>query len=376
LRIGILTASLPSASTGGAEVQATKLAMFLSRNHEVTVFTRSEPDLGRHSDVDEACFEICRRSSVSAPALRFVADIAGSMATLGRRRARLDVLLAYQSVIDGLLGVLARMLYGIPVLVSVRSEREYRFERSRLIRLLSPFVFEHANRIAVQTPTIERELLDSLRSAGLSRLSDTVQTKLAIIPNGISLRDAPSCRGRALLYVGRLIEEKGVVHLVEAMRECPNDELFIVGDGPELDRLRSCAEGLDNVHFEGRAPRDRLDDYFSRARVLVVPSVRDEGMPNVIMEAMSRGLPVIATRNAGTPDLIKDGETGLLVEPGDARAIARAIGRLAADGGLEQRIADNAFLEVRRYDWPSVVATVEQELQGLVDSRSRSLGDR
>jgi glycosyltransferase involved in cell wall biosynthesis len=376
LKIGILTTSLPSGRTGGAEVQAAKIAGLLSRRHEVTVFTRSVPSLDQHSEADSGTIEICRRSRIGIPSLRFPADIVGTLWVLGRRRSRLDVLVAYQSVIDGLLGVLAKLLFGIPVLVSVRSEKEYRLERSRLIGIVSPFVFRHADRLAVQTPTVGRELLKSLQDAGLASLAEEVRDKLTVLPNGISLRTVEPGRpqGNAVLYVGRLIEAKGVAYLVEAMRECPREELLIVGDGPEMERLRRAAGDLGNIRFEGRASREELDAHFRRARVLVLPSLRDEGMPNVIMEAMTRGLPVIATRNAGIPDLVKDGETGLLVEPGDSSALALAIRRIGAEQGLGSRLGAEGLREVRRYDWQNVLAAMERELEALAGAPSESTG--
>jgi glycosyltransferase involved in cell wall biosynthesis len=297
---------------------------------------------------------------------RFAADVLGTLNVLGRRRSTLDVLVAYQTVIDGFLGVLARRMFRIPVLVAVRSEKEYRLERSRVIRTLSPWVFRHADRIAVQTETVRRELLEALTHGGLPQLGRQVQGKMTVIPNGISVGEAPPRTGDTVLYVGRLIEAKGVIHLVEAMRECPEDRLLVVGDGPEMERLKNASREQGNVDFRGRATRPELEDSFRRARMLVLPSVRDEGMPNVLMEAMARGIPVIATRNAGIPDLVKNGETGLLVEPGDSRALASAIRRISAEPGLAERLSRNAREEIRRYEWAKVLPAIEKELEEIV----------
>jgi glycosyltransferase involved in cell wall biosynthesis len=80
------------------------------------------------------------------------------------------------------------------------------------------------------------------------------------------------------------------------------------------------------------------------------------------MEAMSLGVPVIATRVGGVPDLIAHGQSGWLVEPGDAGALAGAIRTLCADAGLRKRLASNAVLEAQKYAWPAVLESLERHL--------------
>jgi glycosyltransferase involved in cell wall biosynthesis len=104
-------------------------------------------------------------------------------------------------------------------------------------------------------------------------------------------------------------------------------ELEIVGDGPERERLadQSAALGLaDRVHFAGWVDRSALLDHYHRADVFVLPS-RYEGMPNVILEAMACGLPILATRTAGNEELVEPGRNGRLFAIGDADGLAAAL---------------------------------------------------
>ncbi len=96
--------------------------------------------------------------------------------------------------------------------------------------------------------------------------------------------------------------------------------------------------------------------------VLILPSLRNEGLPNVLLEAMAAGRAVIATRHAGIPDLISDDVNGALVLPGDVAALAAAITRLCADVDLRARLGAGARAAVAHYAWPALVATLEQEL--------------
>jgi glycosyltransferase involved in cell wall biosynthesis len=134
--------------------------------------------------------------------------------------------------------------------------------------------------------------------------------------------------GRNFLYLGRLSPEKGVTTLVRAWADVGAD-LVVVGDGPDADELR--AEAPSSVRFAGPLPGDDVVDLIREARAVLVPSVWYEAQPRVILEAYAAGVPVIASRIGGLPDLITEGESGLLVAPGDRTAWAEAANRLLND---------------------------------------------
>ncbi len=162
-----------------------------------------------------------------------------------------------------------------------------------------------------------------------------------------------------VLSVGRLVEKKGFEHglrgIARAAEELPNLRYDLVGAGPLAEDLKRLARELgvaDRVVFHGHLAREQVESIRSAAHVMLVPSVtaRDgdqEGIPVVIMEAMASGLPVIASRHSGIPELVVDGETGLLVPEGDAASIAGAIARLSREEGLARRLADRALESVR-----------------------------
>lgn len=149
-----------------------------------------------------------------------------------------------------------------------------------------------------------------------------------------------------VLYVGRLVPEKGVQFLLEAValvsKEMPC-ELWIAGSGPFEENLKTKANGLgiaEFVQWKGWIPwGEKLFELMRDADVLVMPSLPNiEGVGMVHFEAMSQSLPVIATRVDGIPEILKDGISGMLVEPGDSQAIARAIRQVAVDVGLRQKL--------------------------------------
>ncbi|PKN65126.1 MAG: hypothetical protein CVU57_12000 [Deltaproteobacteria bacterium HGW-Deltaproteobacteria-15] len=137
---------------------------------------------------------------------------------------------------------------------------------------------------------------------------------------------------RKLLFVGRLAPEKGLFFLLDGfsglLEKQPGLELHLVGDGPlkeELEERARSPELLGKVFFHGFVPHgENLFDYFDQCQVFVMSSYT-EGLPRVIVEAMARGVPVVATRVGGIPHLIRNGENGLLYEPDDKPEFCSAL---------------------------------------------------
>jgi glycosyltransferase involved in cell wall biosynthesis len=178
-------------------------------------------------------------------------------------------------------------------------------------------------------------------------------------------------RTRVLLSVGRLSKEKGHADLVRAfpqMRESAGPlplRLVLVGEGPERSRIEElCARlGLtDSVTLVGQ--QDNPDPYYAIADVFVLPS-HSEGSPNVLLEAMAAGVPVVATEVGGVPELVCNGSDALLVEQGDIVGLASAASRLLTDRGLRERLVSSARQIISRNTpeayFRSIVSVFSQE---------------
>jgi len=187
-----------------------------------------------------------------------------------------------------------------------------------------------------------------------------------------------------IMFVGRHIEKKGLADLLRAMRQVqaavPAARLLVVGDGPLRDELEAEARQLGvDARFAGWLEPDEIAQRFREARVLCVPSRRAangdaEGLPTVIPEAGSQGLPVVGTRHSGIPEALGAGEAGgLLVEEGDVDGIARALISVLTDDDLWRALSAGARENVaRRFDLRGQVAELERiydEVLGRATSR-------
>jgi glycosyltransferase involved in cell wall biosynthesis len=181
-----------------------------------------------------------------------------------------------------------------------------------------------------------------------------------LIPNGIrldlidsALSHRPKIDGR-ILYVGRLEPMKGVDTLLHAFATLdPLSHLRIVGDGSERSRLEKLAADLkitDRITFAGRVAPEKVADEFAQASVFCGLS-RSEALGNVFLEAQAAGCAVVATNVGGIPDIVRDGETGLLVKPDDVEAAAGAIRSLLEDDQLREKLTMNGQKHAQGYDW-------------------------
>jgi glycosyltransferase involved in cell wall biosynthesis len=214
------------------------------------------------------------------------------------------------------------------------------------------------------------------------------QVPVRVIPYTLGFPEAQAARGSAgdgsfrILFVGRLVERKGVTHLIEAVRCLPADlraRLTVIGDGPERAALSEQVRGsgLDGrVDFRGRVPESALREAYAASDVLVLPSIVDargdtEGLGVVLLEAMSYGVPVVGSDSGGITDIIENGESGLLVPPADADQLARALERLARDPALAARLGAAGERRVRTaFGWPEIMAKWEECYGALAERRT------
>lgn len=251
------------------------------------------------------------------------------------------------------LGRIVARLAGVRAVVSsVRVE-----EPRRLHQALNTLTWRLADRIVCVSESTARFF---------SQRTHADARRVVSIPNGV---DASRFRhgGRArprrpvVVSVGRLESQKGYDMLIKAVKLCADGgvdaEFAIAGDGPQRQELEQKISGYalgGKVQFVGRT--DDVSGLLAAADVFVSPS-RWEGMPNVVLEAMAAGLPVVATAVGGTTELVVHGQTGLLVPPDDTRAMADALTALVSTPTYRRKLGKRARARVlKHFTWERNVA--------------------
>jgi glycosyltransferase involved in cell wall biosynthesis len=186
------------------------------------------------------------------------------------------------------------------------------------------------------------------------------------LPSRDVLRATLGLRARPTLgFAGRLTVQKALPGLLAALAEVPDADLVLLGDGPERDALeeRASALGLgERVRFLGGGDRGAVLRLFRAVDVAVLSSDW-ENFPHTVVEALAVGTPVVATAVGGVPEVVVDGENGLLVPPGDVAALAAALRTITVDDALRGRLAAGAV--------PSVAPLAEERLLEVVETTLR-----
>jgi len=323
----------------------------LARNHrpgetelfpvpDLAIYTRDRPRSPLHAWADLSYRAVRRMTAVER---RFYLDRV--------RRIRPDVVHVHYG---------PDACYFLPVLAACRAPALvsfYGFDASRFPNWMLGLGRRTLNRMfprVQQVLAMSRDMRSDLIRIGCP--ADKVRIHY---PNGVDLARF-ACRPRSpspgektvLLNVAAMEARKGQEGLLAAFARVrqrePRAELRIAGDGPLKPRLEERIRSLglqDRVRLLGHLPYERLPDELDRAHVYCHPSVTDrrgdkEGIPTVILEAAATGLPVVATRHAGIPEAVREGETGFLVAERDTEALARRILELVRDPGLRRRMGE------------------------------------
>ncbi len=240
-------------------------------------------------------------------------------------------------------GGLAARLRGMPLVSTKHNDDPFRTGAFR-------FVERGVARLEDRVITIS----DSLRRFTIERVGvpaakvETIHYGLDEPPQpwGSNPPDDVPGSARIVLSVSRLTRQKGIDTAIRALALLPDDVVLVVlGEGPERELLRELAEDLavaDRVFLPGRVPD--VGAWLCRAQAYVQPS-RWEGFGLAVLEAMVSGLPVVATNVSSLPELVADGDTGVLVPPGDPDALARGIERALAEPTLGAKGRDRARIE-------------------------------
>ena len=357
---------------GGAEQQALFLSeQLIQKGYAVAVLTRSFPDL--------PSFEIIRGISVyrhirtiNRGKLFGLTYMLSVLWFLFRRRNSYDIIHCHLLGFHSAVAVLFKWLFkkktcslvGATGVISDFSQIKNVFLGELLLRLIA-----RSDRLIVLCSQSRQEALDEgIASAQLVEIPNGVDT--GYFMPGSAIRE----KGNRIIFIGRLDYLKGVDILLQALRTLIDAQipaqLDILGDGPDRDKLThlSVTLGLrDSIIFHGTV--NGVAPYLQQASLFVLPSL-SEGMPNVVLEAMACGLPVIATRVGGIVDIIENGKNGLLVDAQHPGQLYEAMKQVLTNKELAQRLGIAARKTIEeRFSLPVIVNCYTTLYQEMMASR-------
>jgi colanic acid/amylovoran biosynthesis glycosyltransferase len=262
------------------------------------------------------------------------------------RSDRPDVIHAHWIVPAGLVAAVLRPLTGVPYVVTAHGADAYTL-RGGVVRRLKKLVLRRA---AASVPV----------SGEIGALLADLGPVTSPVPMGVDVARIRSEAGERrpepgrILFVGRLVQKKGVDLLLEAASRLPEARAVIIGDGPLRGKLEDLASELGvsgRTEFLGQQPRQDVMSQMARAAILVLPSQvgaggDQDGVPVVLGEAMAAGVPVVASEIGGLGEHVENAVNGLVVPGGDSQALSRALRQLLDDPTLGEALAARAHSDL------------------------------
>ena len=296
----------------------------------------------------------------------YLASLFGSVLQTVRKES-IDIINAHWVVPQGIVTRLVQSFLPVPVVLTVHGGDIFAFQ-GLVGRLLKRLALRGADACTANSAFTRGQLLQLCPSAEVSIVPMGVDvTEFEPKQRNVEVRRKLGVDAEMILFVGRLVEKKGVHNLLSAMQQVlkksPQATLVLVGDGTQRQELERMAERLEiagSVRFLGKLPHEHLPEYYAAADLFVGPSVVDrsgdtEGLGVVFIEAASAGLAIVGTSVGGISDVLIPEVTGIAVEPDQPEALANAIERLLGDEPLRRRLGEAARQHaLRRFSWSQV----------------------
>lgn len=268
--------------------------------------------------------------------------------------------------LSGLAAYLSKFIHKTPYVITVQGSDVFKTIHIPVVRSLIGLALRKASHVIA----LSNELKTATIRFGVPAENITV------IPNGVNISQFPvgSKEGRKnqLIFVGSLIERKGVSYLIQAMASLvaaqPDIRLVIVGEGKDRSLLEELASQLglqENVIFMGTQSQEKVSELMRESRLFILPSI-EEGQGVVLVEALASGTPCIGSRVGGIPDVITP-DVGKVVDAGDVTGLAEAIIVLTSNVEIWNRASVNARHRVEQeYDWQVLVKRITDIYQNVI----------
>jgi len=275
---------------------------------------------------------------------------------------RADAILVQYVFHYGLIGGVAAKLSRKPCIVQAIGSDLKIVPLSRLGRIVICLTFKITSGVIC----VSRDLENIAKKLGAS---DTI-----VVPAWLDLSDFPEKgshkKNNQIIAVMKLSPIKGAPYLIKAMKYIEEGNLIIIGYGAERKKLESLSFKLglsDRVFFIDWVNRSRLWKHLQQSTIFVLPSL-SEGCPRAILEAMASGLPIVATKVGGIPEIITDGVNGILVPPMNEKALADAIVRLINNKAFQKKASKINEKEAKKYDLPIIGQRIHDYLMKITIS--------
>ncbi len=408
MRIAVLTSSYPRFPGDGTAPFIQSLAEGLaSLGHAVEVIAPYDPEVSLVSfsriPIHRFHYALMKRLNIMGHGRALEADVhlrpvafllipfytLSAILTLWKvtRQQKTEVIHVHWVLPNGPIAAIVAKLRCIPFIISLHGSDMYLAGKNRYFGLVARWVFSQAQAVTACSPELKE------RAIALGAPESTELLAWGADPSRfIPVTDRNELRSRlgwedglCITTLGRMVYKKGFSNLLKALPtvldKYPQVKVIFGGDGPLLKDLKATATALSvdkSVQFMGRIPWHVVPDFLAAADIFALPSVRDvagnlDGLPTVLLEAMSCGTAVIASDIGGVSLAVRDFENGLLVESGSVQGLIEKISLLIDDQSLRERLGKAARQTiVNELNWTNVAYKIERLLYSACAMHSKT----
>lgn len=362
----------PPLGGGAGRALAQIASYFVKNNHQVHIITSIFQGLKKKETLDGyEVFRIptYRRFVEKCSIFEMIIFMLSSLFFVTRhaKKWRPDFSIAFFTLPSGLSCVLLKWFFGIPYIISLRGgdvpgfmEEQIAFYH-KLLKPLIRYMWRNAEHVVANSqglkdlalltdPNLDIKMIPNGINPDFFNRENTLEEKLTQTPDKIKI-----------LTVGRLSPQKSIDTIINSLSELKrlhdySFEFQIIGDGPERKSLEKLVNRLkleNEVKFLGWIDQSHIQPYYEKADLFVLASIY-EGMPNVVLEAMSKGLPILGTRIAGTEELVNHGVNGYLFEVKDIHALTDYLKLVIEDKSLRNSMSFESVNQAQNYSWEFV----------------------
>ena len=273
-----------------------------------------------------------------------------------------DVVHAHYTPHSTLLPALLKCIKKKPFVITFHGSDLYLLPfKNKLLFIAFKYVVSKADKIIVRSTAMKRMMEEmGIFPSKIAFIGAGVDTSIFYPRNKNKMREMLKIpkNKKIVLFVGRLSQRKGVNLIYECAKKMPSVLYILIGNGPIKENISNCL-------FTGSRPHEEIPLWMAAADIFVLPSY-SEGLPNVVMEALSTGVPAIVTNIPGNLELVRDGETGFIVPIGDVNAIREKISYLIENEDIVKKMGKEGRKDmVERYDRKKIIKKLKEIYEEL-----------
>ncbi|MDD2375987.1 MAG: glycosyltransferase family 4 protein [Clostridia bacterium] len=286
---------------------------------------------------------------------------------------KIDLILSQCAIMGGFLAVFLSKYNKIPVMVEIHGMEYFRIlDGKGFVNKILSSMIRYTFKNATKVRSLSEKMTEMLKERN-------IKANIVVIPNRVNIelfnmskKDTTFGEKIKIVSVGRFVWEKAYDVAIKAvinLQKKYNVQLTLIGGGPLKDSYKQLANNYDYIILIDNLPQEEIVSFLNQSDIYIQPSI-SEGMPRTILEAMAIRLPIIVSDVGAVSGIVQNEINGLLIRPGNLKALENAIEKIIIDGKLREKIAAKGYNDaVTKYEWDNCFKKYRDEINNMISNK-------